>query len=56
VGGYLPLSDGFGWLATPAALIMLAVAALAEILAYYIPGVDNLLDAWQRRPHSLPGP
>src|SRR5882724_10114732 len=43
-GGYLPLSDGFGWLATPAALIMLAVAALAEILAYYIPGVDNLLD------------
>jgi hypothetical protein len=24
---------------------MLAVAALAEILAYYIPGVDNLLDA-----------
>lgn len=44
-GGYLPLSDGFGWLATPAALIMLAVAALAEILAYYIPGVDNLLDA-----------
>jgi hypothetical protein len=44
-GGYLPLSDGFAWLATPVALVMLAVAAIAEILAYYIPGVDNLLDA-----------
>ncbi|MGH6865167.1 MAG: DUF4126 domain-containing protein [Methyloceanibacter sp.] len=42
--GHLPLSDGFAWLGTPAALIMLAVAAVAEILAYYIPGVDNLLD------------
>jgi hypothetical protein len=42
--GYLPLGDGFAWLATPAALAMLAAAALAEILAYYIPGVDNLLD------------
>jgi hypothetical protein len=31
-------------LATPAALILLGVAAIAEILAYYIPGVDNLLD------------
>lgn len=43
-GGYIPMSDGFAWLATPAAVIMLGVAALAEILAYYIPGVDNLLD------------
>lgn len=42
--GYLPLSDGLEWLGTQPALIMLGVAALAEILAYYIPGVDNLLD------------
>jgi hypothetical protein len=42
--GHLPLSDNFAWLATPAALILLGVASLAEILAYYIPGVDNLLD------------
>ena len=42
--GHLPLSDGLQWLATPTALAMLSVAALAEILAYYIPGVDNLLD------------
>ena len=42
--GHLPLGDSFAWLATPSALIMLSVAALAEIAAYYIPGVDNLLD------------
>jgi Domain of unknown function (DUF4126) len=42
--GHLPLSDHFAWLASPAALILLSVAALVEILAYYIPGLDNLLD------------
>jgi hypothetical protein len=42
--GYLPLGESFSWLATPAALIMLGVAALVEIVAYYIPGLDNLLD------------
>ena len=43
--GHLQLDDGFAWLATPSALTMLGVAAVAEILAYYVPGVDNLLDA-----------
>ena len=42
--GYLPLGESFAWLATPSALIMLGVAAVMEILAYYVPGVDNLLD------------
>jgi hypothetical protein len=42
--GHLPLGENFAWLATPSALMMLGVAALMEILAYYIPGVDNLLD------------
>lgn len=42
--GHLPLSENFAWLGTPSALMMLGVAALVEILAYYIPGVDNLLD------------
>jgi hypothetical protein len=42
--GHLPLSDSFAWLGTPSALTMLGVAAIVEILAYYIPGVDNLLD------------
>jgi hypothetical protein len=42
--GHLHLDDSFAWLATPSALIMLSVAAVAEVLAYYIPIVDNLLD------------
>ena len=43
--GHLSLAESFGWLGTPAALTMLGVAALVEILAYYIPGVDNLVDS-----------
>jgi hypothetical protein len=43
--GHLPLSENFAWLGMPSALMMLGVAALVEILAYYIPGVDYLLDA-----------
>jgi uncharacterized membrane protein len=35
--GHLHLDDGFVWLGTPSALMMLSVAALAEVLAYYIP-------------------
>ena len=43
--GHLALDGGFAWLGTPAALTMFCAAALAEVVAYYIPGVDNLLDA-----------
>ena len=43
-GGQVSLDEGFAWLGTPAALIMLSTAALVEIVAYYVPGVDNLLD------------
>jgi hypothetical protein len=42
--GHLPLDENFGWLGTPQALIMLGVAAVVEIVAYYVPVVDNLLD------------
>ena len=42
--GHLPLGDNFAWLGTSSALTMLSVAAVVEILAYYIPGIDNLLD------------
>jgi hypothetical protein len=42
--GRLELSESFQWLGTMPALIMLSVAALAEVGAYYLPGVDNLLD------------
>ncbi len=43
--GHLTLGSGFAWLGSAPALLMLAIASLLEIIAYYIPGVDNLLDA-----------
>jgi hypothetical protein len=42
--GYTSLNEGFAWFGTPAAVIMLGMAAIVEIAAFYIPGVDNLLD------------
>ena len=42
--GDLQLDNSFAWLGTPSALTMLSVAALAEVLAYYVPVIDNLLD------------
>ena len=42
--GHLSLDNSFAWLGTPFALTMLSAAALVEVLAYYVPGVDNLLD------------
>jgi hypothetical protein len=43
--GHLQLDNSFAWLGTSAALTMLSVAALAEVLAYYVPVIDNLLDS-----------
>src|SRR5690349_1017714 len=42
--GHLHLDAGFAWLGTTTAMTMLGVAAVVEVLAYYIPAVDNLLD------------
>jgi len=42
--GHVSLNESFAWLGTPAAMIMLGTAAIVEIAAFYIPGVDNLLD------------
>jgi hypothetical protein len=42
--GHLQLSDSFAWLGTLPAVIALGAAAAAEVAAYYIPGVDHLLD------------
>jgi len=42
--GHLALADSFAWIGTLPALILLGVASIVEILGYYIPGVDNLLD------------
>ena len=42
--GYIPLSENFQWLASTPALLMLGTAAVTETLAYYVPGLDHLLD------------
>lgn len=42
--GYMPVSDSFTWVATTPALLMFAIAAVTEIIAYYVPVLDNLLD------------
>jgi hypothetical protein len=44
-GGHLELVSGFAWIGTPTALTAFAVASVCEVLAYYIPLVDNFLDA-----------
>ena len=43
--GNLELSAYFGWIGTLPALILFAVATVVEIFSYYIPWVDNFLDA-----------
>ncbi len=40
----LSIDENLAWLGSDAALACLGAATLAEILAYYIPVVDNLLD------------
>lgn len=40
----IPLNESFAWLGSLPALITFAVAAIVEIVAYYVPFVDNLLD------------
>ncbi len=43
--GWLHLADNFGWLSSLPAILCFGTAAVAEVLAYYIPMIDNLLDA-----------
>lgn len=43
--GWIPMSDSFEWLSGLPTLIMTGFATVAEILAYYLPFVDNLLDS-----------
>jgi hypothetical protein len=42
--GHLTVSPGFEWIGTTPALISFSIATVVEILAYYVPFVDNLLD------------
>lgn len=42
--GFWELNDHWQWIGSVTALIILGVATIVEIFAYYIPYVDNLLD------------
>ena len=42
--GGLALAGGFEWMTSDAALVAFAAATTLEILAYYVPWMDNLLD------------
>lgn len=43
--GHLALAPGFDWIGSTPALVLFAVATLVEVTAYYVPWLDNLLDA-----------
>ena len=42
--GVMEVADGFTWLGSTPALVALSVATVLEIVAYYVPGLDHLLD------------
>ncbi len=42
--GYVEAAPGFDWLGEPIVLVALIGATLTEITAYYVPGVDHVLD------------
>jgi hypothetical protein len=42
--GHLDLADGLAWLGSPVVAISAGVAMLAEIVAFYVPWLDNALD------------
>lgn len=42
--GTVEAAPGFAWLGEPVVLIALAIATVTEIAAYYIPGLDHVLD------------
>ena len=42
--GWIPMNEHFAWIAGLPTLIITGVATVVEILAYYIPFVDHLLD------------
>lgn len=42
--GHLGLSQGFEWVGSFPALVAFGTATVVEVVAYYVPWVDNLLD------------
>ena len=44
LGGYLHLSPGFAWIGSHYATMAFATATILEVIGYYVPWVDHLLD------------
>lgn len=45
LGGIVHLSPGFEWIGGQQATIAFAIATVLEIIAYYVPWLDNVMDA-----------
>jgi len=45
MAGHLTLASGFEWIGSWPALVALAMATILEVCTYYIPWIDNLMDA-----------
>jgi len=43
--GWIALGPSFAWIGTTPALVVFAVATAFEVLAYYVPWLDNALDS-----------
>jgi len=44
MSGHLPLSRGMDWIASVPALVAFGTATVLEVIAYYVPWLDHLLD------------
>jgi len=44
ISGHFQLSPEFAWIGTPYATLAFTVATIAEIIGYYVPWFDNILD------------
>ena len=42
--GIIPLNETWQWVGSSTAILILGIATIVEILAYFIPWLDNLLD------------
>jgi len=45
LSGYITLASDFAWIGTRTALLAFSVATILEIATYYVPWVDNMMDA-----------
>jgi len=45
LSGYITLASDFAWIGTRTALLAFSVATILEIATYYVPWVDNVMDA-----------